>query len=97
MKTHSNLGKKKKKACLRLPWQSSGYDWALLLLGPGSILGQGTKIPQDVQHGQKKEKEKENMPNLFFIEKAAIASFSCLTTLHVGPQFSDQALKLCAL
>ena len=41
-----------------IPWRSSGQDSTLSLLGPGSILGQETKIPQDMWHAipsQKKE------------------------------------------
>ena len=89
----------KKKACLGLPWWSSSYNWALLLLGPGSIPSQGTKIPQDVQHGQKRKKKKKICQTSSSLKKQQqhLFSFFCLTTLHVGSQFSDQALNLCAL
>ena len=39
------------------PWRSSGYDFMLPMQGaqvPGSIPGQGTKIPHASQHNQKK-------------------------------------------
>ena len=40
-----------------IPWQSSGQDLACLVhcQGPGSILGQGTDIPQAMWSGQKKK------------------------------------------
>ena len=31
--------------------------------GPGSIPGQGTKIPQAIQHGKKKKKKKKKKKN----------------------------------
>ena len=39
-----------------IPWQFSGWDSVLSL---SSIYGGGTKIPQAVQWGQKKEKKKK--------------------------------------
>ena len=38
-----------------IPQQSSGWDVVLSLPAPGSIPGWKTKIPQAVQHGQKKK------------------------------------------
>ena len=38
-----------------LPWRPSGEDRR----GPGSIPGQGAKIPQDLQCGQKTKKRKK--------------------------------------
>ena len=42
-----------------VPWQSSGLGPCVLTAnGPGSMSGQGTKIPQAVWHGQKQANKK---------------------------------------
>ena len=41
-----------------IPWQFSGWDSVLSL---SSISGGGTKIPQAVQWGQKKDKKKKRL------------------------------------
>ena len=49
--------KKKKKG--EFPGGPVVRTWRFHCRGPGSIPGQGTKIQQATQHGQKKERERE--------------------------------------